>query len=87
MIPKQLCIGSACSFPVAGWGVYSLVFNPKTQLPTALNLRSSRYDTWKDFTIELYIYITRPDSLSSPERPILFKGTRAISFYPSLLVI
>lgn len=63
--------------PVAGWGLNSLVFDPVTQVPTSVSLFAPEYDTWSNFTLQAWIYLTPVQLPAVGERPIFFKGTFA----------
>lgn len=59
---------------MAGNGLYSLLFNPLTQVTTSISLYSPLYDSMSNFTLQAWIYLT-PAVLPVPnERPIFFKG-------------
>jgi len=63
-----------CSIPVAGWGLYSLEFVPQEQIVGGVELYSLEYDTWTDFTLQAWIFLTPQILPLATERPIFFKG-------------
>lgn len=74
-LPGQGCANTVtCAYPVAGWGLYSLKFDPVTQVATSVTFSSSYYDTWSNFTIQAWIYLTPISLPAVDERPVLFKG-------------
>jgi len=66
----QYCVED-CGLPTPGYGLYSLVFDPRTQTLARLDLYSDLYDNMTSFTIEARIFLTPGQQTA---RPILFKG-------------
>jgi hypothetical protein len=59
---------------VVGFGQHSLLFNPDTQVQTAVQLNSPAYDAVSNFTLQAWIYLGQDQLPRDTDRPIFFKG-------------